>query len=258
MANDAAIGVFDSGLGGISVVNQIHKELPHEDILFFGDSAHAPYGTRSTTDVQRLSFAVANHLVERGVKAIVIACNTATSAAASALRQRYNVPIIGMEPALKLACDLGDGKPQHVLVTATPLTLREKKFAALMKRFESIHTIEKLPTPRLVEIVENGQLHDSALVYETLHEYLDDFDLSSINSIVLGCTHFTYYREYFKAFVPSHVAIVDGNDGTARHLHEILRNRDALSQRTRLGTIALENSSPDSRLMALSEEFVER
>ncbi|OTA28668.1 glutamate racemase [Alloscardovia macacae] len=257
MPNNAPIGVFDSGMGGISVVNQIHQELPQEDILFFGDSANAPYGTRSTADVQKLSFAVADHLIDLGAKALVIACNTATSAAAQAMRERYSIPIIGMEPALKLACDLGHGEPQHVIVTATPLTLREKKFAALMERFSAEHKIDKLPCPKLVEIVENGQIQDADLVRATLAEYLAPFDLSSVNSIVLGCTHFTYYRDYFRAAVPEHVHIVDGNDGTARHLHDVLERINALAERDTPGSVTLDNSSPDPRMRALGESFLQ-
>ncbi|TCD54714.1 glutamate racemase [Alloscardovia theropitheci] len=264
MTNNSPIGVFDSGLGGISVVNEIHKIMPHEDIIFFGDSANAPYGTRSTQEVQQLSFAAADRLIENGAKAIVIACNTATSAAADSMRERYDVPIIGMEPALKLACDLGHGEPQHVIVTATPLTLREQKFARLMNRFSATHTIEKQPCPRLVEIVENGQIENSKLVYETLHSYLDQYDMNSVDSIVLGCTHFTYFRSYFENIVDSHVQIVDGNEGTARHLHEILKREDLLNEWSILppspktGTITLTNSSSNPRLLELAEYFVER
>lgn len=277
MTNNAPIGVFDSGLGGISVVNEIHRLMPHEDIIFYGDSANAPYGVRPTSEVEQLSFNAAQHLIDQGVKAIVIACNTATSAAADDLRDHCDVPIIGMEPALKLACDWGNGAPQHVIVTATPLTLREKKFAELMNRFSAHHTIEKQPCPRLVEIVENGEIENEELVTSVLREYLSGYDLNSVNSIVLGCTHFTYFKPYFEQLVPSHVRIVDGNEGTARHLEEILDKRGELadagtsgetgtageagtptSQSPRRGTMMLENSSTNPRMMELSEYFVQR
>ncbi|WP_418969755.1 glutamate racemase [Alloscardovia omnicolens] len=256
MTNNAPIGIFDSGLGGISVAKEIHALMPDEDILFYGDSAHAPYGVRSTDNVQELSMNVADYLINRGAKAIVIACNTATSAAAELMRSTYDIPIIGMEPALKLACDLGHGKPQHVIVTATELTLREKKFAALMERFSSTHTIDKQPCPALVDIIESGQFHNAQLVNSTLHNYLDNYDMSSVNSIVLGCTHFTYYRDYFQALLPSHVRIVDGNEGTARHLLDVLTNNDALHDSDHEGEVHLENSSDSVRMMTLSKEFL--
>ena len=149
MTSTAPIGVFDSGLGGISVVRQIVQDMPHERVLYFGDSANAPYGTKTPQEVRRLSFDIMERFMSQGVKAVVIACNTATSAAVNALRDHYDIPIIGMEPALKVACDRGDTAagdgtaparhmPQHVIVAATPLTLREHKFAALMDRFKAI------------------------------------------------------------------------------------------------------------------------
>ena len=166
----------DSGLGGISVVRQIRTDLPHERILYFGDSANAPYGTKTPEQVRDLSFRIVEDFVEQGAKAVVIACNTATSSAVQELREHYDIPIIGMEPALKVACDRGHGERQSVIVAATPLTLRERKFAALMHRFEDAHTIHKQPCPRLVEIVERGELDDHDLVMRTLHDYFDQYD----------------------------------------------------------------------------------
>ncbi len=196
MTSTAPIGVFDSGLGGISVAREIRKGMPNEQVLYFGDSANAPYGTKTPKQVRDLSFAIVERFVQQGAKAIVIACNTATSAAADALRDAYDVPIIGMEPALKLACERGQGQRQRVIVAATPLTLRERKFAVLMDRFKSDHTIFPQPCPGLVEIVEQGRLDDHDLVMRTLHDYFDRYDLSTIDSVVLGCTHFVFYRDH--------------------------------------------------------------
>ena len=135
MASTAPIGVFDSGLGGISVAREIRRDMPNERVLYFGDSANAPYGTKSPEQVRELSDAIVKRFVEQGVKAVVIACNTATSAAANELRDRYDIPIIGMEPALKVACDRGHVTRQRVIGAATPLTLRVRKCAGLMERF---------------------------------------------------------------------------------------------------------------------------
>ncbi|WP_346971543.1 aspartate/glutamate racemase family protein, partial [Bifidobacterium adolescentis] len=167
MASTAPIGVFDSGLGGISVAREIRRDMPNEHVLYFGDSANAPYGTKSPEQVRELSDVIVKRFVEQGVKAVVIACNTATSAAANELRDRYAIPIIGMEPALKVACDRGHGNRQRVIVAATPLTLRERKFAVLMDRFKADHTIFPEPCPGLVEIVEHGQLDDHDVVMRT-------------------------------------------------------------------------------------------
>lgn len=256
MASSAPIGVFDSGLGGLSVVREIRREMPHERIVFFGDSAHAPYGTKTPEQVRELSGHIVEELVAQGAKAIVIACNTATSAAAAGLRDRYDLPIIGMEPALKVACDRGHGRRQRVIVAATPLTLRERKFAALMRRFESDHTILPQPCPELVRIVEQGRLADHDLVMRTLHGYFDRYDLDSIDSVVLGCTHFIFYRDYFRELLPDTVAIVDGNAGTVHHLDVILESLGALAPGAAEGGVALANSDPSPRVAALAGQLL--
>ena len=155
--NTAAIGVFDSGVGGISVLRELVAQMPNENYIFFGDSKNAPYGTKTLEEVQKLTCADAEYLLSRGVKALVVACNTATSAAIRILREKYaDMPVIGIEPALKPAVHAG-GHPR-VLVMATPMTLREEKFHALMQRFESDAEILRLPCPGLVEYVEQGVL----------------------------------------------------------------------------------------------------
>lgn len=258
MTSTAPIGAFDSGLGGISVVKQIRQDLPNERIIFFGDSAHAPYGTKTPEQVRELSFDIVEHLVQQGAKAIVIACNTATSSAVQQLREHYSIPIIGMEPALKVACDRGHGERQTVIVAATPLTLREKKFAALMHRFENDHTIYKQPCPKLVEIVEHGQLDDHDLVMDTLHEYFSQYDLGSVDSVVLGCTHFVFYRDYFRELLPDHVTIIDGNEGTAHHLQVVLESLGELAPEDQQGSVQLTNSDTSPRIATLANELLNR
>lgn len=252
MASNAPIGVFDSGLGGISVVREIRREMPNEHIIYFGDSANAPYGTKTPEEVRRLSFAIVERFIAMGVKAIVIACNTATSAAVDDLRATYDLPIISMEPALKVACDRGHGLPQRVIVAATPLTLREKKFTALMHRFSADNTIYRQPCPDLVEIVEHDQLEDHDLVMATLHRYFDVYDLDTIDSVVLGCTHFVFYRDYFRELLPASTAIIDGNEGTVRHLHDLLEASHELAASDAQGGVTLENSDTSERMAVLA------
>lgn len=267
MTSTAPIGVFDSGLGGISVVRQIVQDMPHERVLYFGDSANAPYGTKTPQEVRRLSFDIMERFMSQGVKAVVIACNTATSAAVNALRDHYDIPIIGMEPALKVACDRGDTAagdgtaparhmPQHVIVAATPLTLREHKFAALMDRFKANNMISPQPCPDLVEIVESGRLCDHDRVMRTLHRYFDGYDLPSIDSVVLGCTHFVFYRDYFRELLPSTTAIIDGNRGTVRHLGMVLESLGKLASEEMDGGIEIANSDSGERIAALSRELL--
>ena len=223
MTSTAPIGVFDSGLGGISVVRQIVQDMPHERVLYFGDSANAPYGTKTPQEVRRLSFDIMERFMSQGVKAVVIACNTATSAAVNALRDHYDIPIIGMEPALKVACDRGDTAagdgtaparhmPQHVIVAATPLTLREEKFVALMHQCAGCAEIVPLPCPELVEFVERGEL-DSPALTAYLARQLGPY-AGRVDAAVLGCTHFPFARRAIRAALGGNVQhIAAAGDG---------------------------------------------
>lgn len=255
MSSSAPIGVFDSGLGGISVARQMREALSHEKIIYFGDSANAPYGIKTPEEVKKLSFAIVEHFMQLNVKAVVIACNTATSAAVNDLRAHYDIPIVGMEPALKLACDLGKGEPQRVIVAATPLTLRERKFADLLQRFSQNNTIFSQPCPDLVRIVERGELCNRDIVFAALHKYFDTYDLESIDSVVLGCTHFVFYRDYFREFLPESTKIVDGNEGTINHLRKILDERNELADVLEQGSITLTNSDTSERMRKLAESL---
>ena len=235
MTSTAPIGVFDSGLGGISVAREIRRDMPNERVLYFGDSANAPYGTKSPEQVRKLSDAIVKRFVEQGVKAVVI-----------------------MEPALKVACDRGHGNRQRVIVAATPLTLRERKFAVLMDRFKTDHTIFPEPCPGLVEIVEHGQLDDHNVVMHTLHQYFDQYDLSTIDSVVLGCTHFVFYRDYFRELLPDTAAIIDGNEGTVRHLGVVLESLGKLAPDHADGGIELANSDTCERIARLAQSLLDR
>lgn len=258
MSSTAPIGVFDSGLGGISVVRQIAQDMPNEKVLYFGDSANAPYGIKTPEQVRELSFAIVEQFVKHGVKAVVIACNTATSAAADALRETHDIPIIGMEPALKVACDRGHGQRQRIIVAATPLTLRERKFAKLMDRFKADHTIFPEPCPGLVEIVEQGLLDEHDTVMNALHGYFGAYDLQTIDAVVLGCTHFVFYRDYFRELLPDGAAIIDGNEGTVRHLHVVLESLGKLAPEDAQGSVELANSDGSERIAELASTLLHR
>ncbi|WP_300766291.1 glutamate racemase [uncultured Bifidobacterium sp.] len=258
MSSTAPIGVFDSGLGGLSVVRQIRHGLPHERILYYGDSANAPYGTRPPEEVRSLALGVARRLVDQGAKAMVVACNTATSVAIDHLRDVFDIPIIGMEPALKVACDQGHGSSQKVIVAATPLTLRESKFAALMKRFSRTNIILRQPCPDLVRIVEEGQLDDHELVDTTLHQYFDAYNLDTVDSVVLGCTHFVFFRNDFRRLLPRTTAIIDGNKGTAHHLSVVLESLGLMAPENQRGGTQVSNSNPSPALKRLSQDLLER
>ncbi len=212
------VGIFDSGAGGISVLREIRKLMPAERLVFFGDDANAPYGTKPEETVRALSENAVRFLLSRDCKAVVIACNTATAAAAAFLRAKYPMPIIGMEPAIKPAAALRQGG--IVLSMATPGTLGSKKYRDLMARFGE--GVVPLPCPGLMEFVERGDLGSG-----DLHAYLDallsPFGGERVDAVVLGCTHYVFLRKAIARHFGSETKIVDGNLGTARQLKRRLK-----------------------------------
>lgn len=239
-AEKQPIGVMDSGLGGLSVLKEIIKLMPNEDYVYFGDSANAPYGTRTAEDVYRLTKNVVEMFIDQyNVKAIVIACNTATSAAAARLREEYDLPIIGLEPAIKpAAIDHPHGK---IIAMATELTLAGSKFEKRVRELGSNAEIIKVPAPDLVEYVEHGEL-DSTNVKNYLHQILDD--KLPVDAVVLGCTHFPFVQAAIQEVVGQDVAIYDGSSGAARQLKHQLEAIHKLSMAADQGTVNLNNSDP--------------
>ncbi|MEG2544461.1 MAG: glutamate racemase [Longicatena sp.] len=255
--NDKAIGVFDSGLGGISVVKELQKQMPNENFIYYGDSEFAPYGTKKKEEIMKRCIQICEFFLVKEVKAIVIACNTATSACVNELRELYpRLPIVGMEPALKLAAQRKS--EQTIMVMATPFTLKEKKFADLMAIYEQEHNIIKLPCPALVQIVEHNELDNEELVQEQLNCYFSEYDLKKVDSIVLGCTHFVFFRKQIQNMLGSSIALVDGNIGTARHLKDILANLDEENMSGYKGTIKIYNSTKDDSFIDLSKKLLAR
>ena len=181
------IGFFDSGVGGLSVMREALKLMPNENYVYFGDSKNAPYGVRELDDVKRLTFNAVEFLLSKGAKAIVIACNTATSAAISDLREKYkDIPIIGIEPAIKPAVELHrDG---DIMIMATPFTLKNNKFKNLMDNYKKQANIKPMPCDGLVEFIEKGEL-DSKELKEYLKDRFKEYRNKDIAAIVLGCTH---------------------------------------------------------------------
>lgn len=212
---ESPIGVFDSGVGGISVLGVLRRMLPQEDFIYYGDTAHAPYGTKPREDVLRYVEGVMTHLMAQDVKAVVIACNTATSVAAQELRSRLSLPIIGMEPALKPAHELRHGG--EILVLATPVTLTLPKFRNLMAKYGD--GARPVACAGLMELVEHENF-DGARAF--LQEKLAAFDLEHVDAVVLGCTHYVFLRPVLRTLLPAHTAILDGNEGTARQLKRVL------------------------------------
>lgn len=216
------IAFFDSGIGGLSVLHRALEILPQEQFIFFADEDHVPYGTKSREEVLTFTDSAFKFLMTRNVKAIVVACNTATSVAVREMRARYPIPIIGMEPAVKKALELFSR--QKILVIATPITVNGEKLRRLIDRYDSENRVESLALPRLVDFAERQEF-DSPAVRRYLQEEFQRFDFENFGAIVLGCTHFNYFKDSLREILPSRMKFVDGNDGTIRELiHRLGKN----------------------------------
>ena len=245
------IGVFDSGVGGISVLRHLVALMPQERFLYYGDSANAPYGTKTTQQVRELTFAVAQKLLDRGCKALVVACNTATAAAIEELRQAYpDTIIIGIEPALKVAADHFPGG--RIGVMATPVTLREEKFDHLLHRFTESCQVVKLPAPGLVELVEHGKA-DSPEAEELLHPLLNPQE-GKLDAVVLGCTHYPFAKNVIQKLLGEKTVLMDGGPGTARETKRRLECAGLLRQGA--GEVVFENSSGDAKMIELCKKLL--
>lgn len=225
--NNGPIGVFDSGLGGISVLRSIIGYMPDEKYIYYGDSANAPYGVRSDEEVYAFTEGVCEKLIGQGAKAVVFACNTATSVAIRKLRLKYpDVPLIGMEPALKPAAEACRGG--RIVVMATPVTLRRPKFEALMKRYSEESEIIPMPAPEIVSFVENGILEG-----DELKTYVKRCFSSCVNgradAVVLGCTHFPFVENVIREAAGPQARMFNGNMGTARELRRRMAEKDLLA-----------------------------
>lgn len=235
------IGVFDSGLGGISVLRELKKLMPNEDYLYYGDSANAPYGVRTTEDVRNLTENAVRFLMDRGVKCIVIACNTATSAAAKYLREKYSdFIIVGLEPAIKPAVLQGD-RPR-VAVMATPVTLREEKFNHLAAQFNADAEIIKVPAPMLVEYVEKG-VFSGPEIETYISSVFQELCPKTPDSVVLGCTHFPFVKNAIQKALKTPVTFYDGAEGASRETHRRLETDGLLNDRSHSGCVTFLNSS---------------
>ncbi|MBQ8620015.1 MAG: glutamate racemase [Clostridia bacterium] len=247
------IAVFDSGVGGVSVLRELVKLMPSERYLYFGDSANAPYGTRPTSEVRDLTLLSAEKLMARGCKALVVACNTATAAAIRELREIYPEKIIiGIEPALKVAADHFPGG--QIGVMATPVTLREEKFDVLLHRFTDSCTVYKIPAPGLVQLVEQGKA-ESEQTHALLEPLLAPYH-GKLDAVVLGCTHYPFAAPVIQSLLGEKTALLDGGPGTARQTKRRLEAEGLLWDGE--GELLIENSSGNADMIALCRELLRR
>ncbi len=243
MIDERPIGVFDSGVGGISVLKELYALMENENYIYLGDSLNAPYGSKETEEIRNLTVNNIEKLISLGAKACVIACNTATSVGAAALREKYkDFPIIGVEPALKPAVLAKENS--RVLVLATPVTLKEKKFSDLLDSFKEKADIIPLPAPKLAGMIEQGVL-EGKILEDYIKELFSPYKNEKIDSVVLGCTHYPFIKNTLKKVLGESIGIFDGGYGTAKETKRRIEEKGELNKSGKKGQITF-LSSKDS------------
>ena len=218
MINNKPIGLFDSGIGGTSIWSEIHHLLPNENTIYLADSKNAPYGQKSKDEIIALSIKNTELLLQKNCKLIVVACNTATTNAVKELRAKYNVPFIGIEPAIKPAAN--NSKTQTIGILATQGTLNSELFNKNLEKFQETKIIEQVGHG-LVQLIEDGKINTPEML-GLLHSYLQPMIDANIDYLVLGCSHFPYLIPQIQKILPKHIHIIDSGEAVARQTKNIL------------------------------------
>lgn len=253
--NDRPIGFFDSGVGGTSVWKEVIELLPHENTIYLADSKYAPYGRKSKQQIIELCIKNTEYLLSQNCKLIAIPCNTATTNAISYLRANYDVPFIGIEPAIKPAALKSDTKKIGIL--ATRGTLSSELFNKTQKEFtQDVNTIEIVGTG-IVELIEAGKT-DSEEMHDLLISITEPFMISGIDYLVLGCSHYPYIKEMLQELLPARVRIIDSGAAVARQTLNILKSQNLINLNTTPGKHALYSNLKTDVLDALTQEIANR
>ena len=238
MSDNRPVGFFDSGLGGISVLKTAYCLMPFEDYIYYGDNANSPYGEKTEDEIKELSLNAGRFLYEKGVKAIVIACNTATSAAVKTMREEFRFPVISMEPAVKPA--LGGIKDGKALVLATPATVSQQRYLNLLDALNAFDRVISVGCGGLVELIEEGRAN-ARTVSRYLSERLEPIKREKIGAVVLGCTHYSFIEKEITDFIKENFnpscGVYNGREGTARQLKRVLEENGLLRGAGKKGKI---------------------
>lgn len=250
--NTNPIGLFDSGVGGTSIWKEIHNLLPYENTVYLADSKNAPYGQKSKEEIIELSFKNTEFLLEQNSKLIVVACNTATTNAIKELRAKYDVPFIGIEPAIKPAAN--HTKTQTIGILATKGTLNSQLFAETLANLKDIKVVEQVGYG-LVKLIEEGSL-DSAEMKELLETYLEPMIKANIDYLVLGCSHYPYLIPQIEKILPEHVKIIDSGEAVAKQTKNILETKNIQNTEAKKATtLFYTNSNPNVLKSILNNKY---
>jgi glutamate racemase len=242
MINKNPIGLFDSGIGGTSIWREIHQLLPYEDTIYLADSKNAPYGQKSKEEIIELSFKNTEFLLNKNCKLIVVACNTATTNAIKELRAKYNVPFIGIEPAIKPAAL--HSKTQKIGILATKGTLNSELFYKNVEQFQDIQIVEQIGFG-LVELIEGGKIN-SAEMHDLLLKYLNPMVQANIDYLVLGCSHYPYLIPQIKKIIPEKITIIDSGEAVARQTKKVLEEVVGMNENNHLSNnLFYTNTNPE-------------
>ncbi|MFV8365168.1 glutamate racemase [Flavobacterium sp. XS1P27] len=239
-SNNQPIGIFDSGIGGTSIWKAIHQLLPNEKTIYLADSKNAPYGQKSKQEIIALSMKNTDFLLEMKCKLIVIACNTATTNAIQELRAKYDIPFIGIEPAIKPA--VTHSKTQIIGILATQGTLNSELFNKTTEKYQDTKIIEQVGHG-LVQLIENGDINSPEMT-KLLHSYLTPMIEANIDYLVLGCSHYPYLIPQIKKILPEHIQIIDSGEAVAKQTKNILRDKVGFSSEEKSEPVFYTNTNP--------------
>jgi len=252
-SHDRPVGVFDSGVGGLSILREIRQQLPAEDLVYFADTANCPYGSKTKPELQTLAVRIAGFLLDRGAKLIVVACNTASVAALATLRATFPVPFVGVVPAVKPAALAT--RTRRVAVLATPATFQGEMFDDLVRSFAADVQVIRQVCPGLVELVERGAV-DGPEVRRLLERYLRPALEASVDTVVLGCTHYPFLRPVVEDIVGPGVGVLDSGEAVARQVGRVLDARGLRRRGEARGQTVFFTSSPNAeRLRPIVERL---
>lgn len=250
MAQNSPIGIFDSGAGGLSVLSELVKSLPNESYIYFGDSANCPYGSKPTKEIIKLSDCITQFLLEKECKLIVVACNTATAAAIDHLRKTFNVPFIGMEPAIKPASL--NTKTKSIGVLATAGTFKGRLYIETSKKYASDVNVCYQVGEGLVELVESGKAQSSEAEV-LLRKYVEPMIDCNIDHLVLGCTHYPFLKPILEKILPKEINIIDPAPAVAKQTKKILEENNLIVKKNTTPNIAFYSSSNTAILKTLRD-----
>jgi glutamate racemase len=251
MNNNQPIGIFDSGIGGTSIWKAIHELLPNEQTIYLADSKNAPYGQKTKAEIIALSMKNTEYLLTLGCKLIVVACNTATTNAIKELREKYKIPFIGIEPAIKPAAL--HSKTQTIGILATQGTLNSELFNKTVEMYHDTKIIEQIGHG-LVQLIENGSMNSPEMT-QLLNEYLQPMIAANIDYLVLGCSHYPYLIPQIKKILPPHIQIIDSGEAVAKQTQNVLNEKVGRSTLTESHPVFYTNTDPKVLSEILAHQF---